>query len=316
MSIEKTFVYILSRDRPIYFKAALNSVLMNCSELVTIVISDNSVGNDVEEMMRNEYSSLLYIRRSPPIPVIDHFRIIFQEAEGDYLVLFHDDDIMMPSYMDKMLAMLMQNPTLVAVGCNATKMRGDIKTDELYMRDFSQPKLISDVKVLLPLYLNFSLNVPPPFPSYIYRRRLMAGVLPDHKQGGKYCDVSFLAKLTVCGPILWAPESLMWYRLHSSNDSSHESIVDRLSLLRYLIAFQNVSPKASYILEFKCLYWSNWWLDRGVGSKLFMPHGWRERVVVSFLLKNALKLIVTRLVFWRLFFAFMKKLWIRNRAFK
>jgi hypothetical protein len=316
MSIEKTFVYILSRDRPVYFKAALDSVLKNCSESVTIVVSDNSVGNDVENIMKNEYPSLMYIRRTPPIPVIEHFRKVFKEATADYLVLFHDDDIMMPGYIDKMLATLTQNQAVVAVGCNAKKMRGDIKTDQLYMRDFDQPKLISDVKIFLRLSLKFSLSIPPPFPCYMYRRRLMANVLPDHDQGGKFCDVSFLVKLLSFGPILWIPESLIWYRLHSSNVSKHESIVDRLSLLRYLITYQNISRKSSYILEFKCLYWAKWWLERGVGSKLFIPHGWREQIVFIFLLKNAGIFIFTRPVVWRLFFIFIKKLITRNRSFK
>jgi hypothetical protein len=311
MMIEKTTVYILSRDRPIYLKVALDSVLKNSSEFVTIVVSDNSVGNDVEEMMKIDYSSILYMRRSPPIPIIDHLRIIFQEAGGDYLVLFHDDDIMMPRYIDNMLAMFAKNTNVVAIGCNAKKIYGDTKTEQLLMCNFNQPKLITDVNVFLRPYLTLSLSRPAPFPGYMYRRRLMGNVLPDVDQGGIYSDVSFLVKLLRCGSILLTPEPLMWYRFHSSNVSGKESIVDHLSLLRYLITYQNVSLKSSDVLEYKFLYWTKWWLQRGVSSKLYNPNGLREKVVSNFLIKNAIKICLTRPIVWRLVLRILRKFFIK-----
>lgn len=294
-------IYIMSRDRASYLADALDSVIESSNDNVEIIVSDNSVGSAVADMMAKEYSSIKYTRRFPPQEAIEHFRSVFREASGEYFVVFHDDDLMMPTYVDHMLVLIESNPDVIAVGCNAKKMRGHTKTEQLFFRNIDQPVLVRYVEELLRPYFRLGLTSPPPFPSYMYRRRLVSGVLPDRDQGGKFCDTSFLVKLLHHGPIIWNPAPLMWYRFHFTNDSGRESITDRLSLLRYLINHEGVSRTSSDLIDFKFSYWGKWWLQRS-DKRPVLPHGWRERIVFFFLAKKFLKICITRATVWQLIY--------------
>lgn len=295
-------IYIMSRDRPDYFRQALESVLIGIGGLADVIVSDNSISDSVQKLMASDFPNVQYIRRSPPVSALEHFRMVIEESSAEFLVMFHDDDIMMSSYVSKMVAALDENPNITAVACNAMLIRGDIKTNKSFMGCVETTRLLKDSKSFLEPYLAFSRSSNPPFPGYMYRRKYLEGLSLNEEDGGKHSDVSFLTKVLRRGPFLWLPDTLIWYRLHIGNDSRHESIGERLKWLRYLIAHDGVDRSSSCVKEFKFRYWARWLFQRSKGA--ILPHRvtWRERVILKFIILMGFKLAFTNGYFWRKLF--------------
>ncbi len=295
----KLQIFILSRDRPEYIIQTLDSVLASSSGLAEVVVSDNSESDLIQTLLLNVYVNIKNVRRNPTVSPYDHFRLVIEQSSAEYIVLFHDDDIMMPKYVKTMLSSLDTNPDIAAVGCNAFLMRGNNKTTECFMECNDKKILLSNTDQLLTEYFKISQFDAAPFPSYMYRRKFLLGLHLDPAEGGKHSDLTFLIKLMHRGSILWIDEPLMWYRRHLSNSSALESIGDRLRLLRYIFANTEIRRTSVEIKEYKFKYWLFWWSQRPGNHFLKLPATWRERVIYRFLLFNGLKYIFTKPFIWR-----------------
>jgi hypothetical protein len=166
------------------------------------------------------YPNVTIVRRNPSLPALQHFNTIMSECtKFDYAMMFHDDDILMPGALSKMVSALESNSELSAVSCNAYKILDNVHTKELFNPNLKVPTMVSLQKELINRYIFKKLSHTP-FPSYIYRTKLLAGAGLNPADGGKYSDVSFLVNLIARGAFYWLPEPLMEYRLHSANDSA------------------------------------------------------------------------------------------------
>lgn len=287
-------IYILSRDRPIYFSQALDSVLIASQGIADVIVSDNSETDVIQELVAVNYPDVQYIRRDPPTDAFEHFSVIMKESSAEFLTLFHDDDLMMPSYAKKMIEALDNNMKIAAVGCNGLFLRGNEKTGESTLVSVDKPKIFDCQKVFIQKHIELWRNGFAPFPGYMYRREFIKGLYPNKAQGGKYSDISFLTNIIRHGPILWLPEQLMWYRIHETNDSNTPSTGDRLSLLRYALTIDGIDCTSWLVREFRFGIWGYWWRQRSGNHRFYLPTSWRERVVFKFLLITRVRHFITK----------------------
>jgi glycosyltransferase involved in cell wall biosynthesis len=298
-SARRVQIYILSRDRVLYFRQALESVIAASGGLAEIVVSDNSESDEIQSLVEKEYSDVLYVRRRPTLSVYEHFRVILNEASAEFLVMFHDDDIMMPDYVTEMVAALDADERIAAVGCDALLLRDQQTTGHNFMGRSTRPVLVENVSDFLEPYLAFSTWSYPPFPGYMYRRKFISGLYLEPEEGGKHTDVSFLAKILSRGAILWLSRPLMWYRFHGSNDSGKETVIDRLTWLRYMALNHGLNQKSPSVREFRFRYWLRWWMQREGRGAFAKPSGWREKVILRFLLFAGVRIAMNSRGFWQ-----------------
>jgi hypothetical protein len=307
----KLQIYILCRDRLDYSIQAIESVIKSADAYTEVIISDNSETNSVEEMCWQRFPTTRYIRRIPPLPALEHFSAIVDEAKAEYLVMFHDDDIMSPNYVSTLLPYIEANPTISAVGCNAEFIDKNGKAIGIFfLRDLNEPLLISECSQFILPYLvgiNKSTGMVP-FPSYIYRRKYICNSFVNYKHGGKYSDVTFLLKILQRAVMVWHPEPLMYYRNHGANDSAIESIPDKLSLIRYLTTQESLDRKSPEMRYFKFTYWLIWWNSNHKSFYFFIPNGWREKVVFRFLAITSIQLVLYDSAFRNVFLRKVAKL--------
>lgn len=278
-------IYVLSRDRPDFLKECLFSVLAQDVTNFELIVSDNSQGNSVMNMMNLHYPNVKIIRRIPQLGALDHFRCIIEEANSKYVVLFHDDDILCPQYVQKMQSLLDENRSAVGVGCNAEIFRENTREVITFSSIKSKVVELTTKEELVRYYFELPPTNPVPFPCYMYRTSAIKGASLDYKHGGKHSDVSFLLKVMDNGSLLWTSEILMKYRRHSGNDSSKENIYNRLSLLRYVYKNTSIQSKSELVKKYKFKYWSGWLFDHmavpGLDSR-------RKSVVIKFILINGI----------------------------
>jgi hypothetical protein len=298
----KLQIYILCRDRPDYAVQAIESVIKSSTPSTQVIVSDNSESDLIQNICHVKFPSIRYIRRPSPRTSAGHFKAILNEATSEYLVLFHDDDIMSANYVATLLPYIEANTLLSAVGCNAEIIDENGKaTGKFFLNNLNEPLTLSNSSQFMAPYLlgNIRSKGAAPFPSYIYRRKHLKKSFVNHEHGGKYSDVSFLLKILHKSDMVWHPEPLMFYRIHKSNDSAVESITDRLSLIRYLIKHEGFDRKSLEIRCFKFTYWTIWWRNKHKIINFFIPNGSREKIIFRFLAFTCIKLLFSDSAFRR-----------------
>lgn len=295
-------LFILSRDRRDFCREAVASAVAQRYARCEVIVSDNSTGEDVAEMLSAEFPDVKLVRRRPNLTALSHFNRLIEEAHAPLMVMFHDDDVLEPDYVERMVGLLSKHSDVAAVGCNARAIRGKIMTREMLMGNFRGVRLIEKPVELLEPYLSLNLIDPAPFPGYMYRTEMIKGLMLDYRQGGKHSDVSFLCQVVARAPVLWTAECLFNYRIHDANDSRNESIADRLSWLRYIQKTTGLSRRSRAIMDYKFIYWRRWilqnsMLSQKIGAPVISTRR-KHAIVHRFVVFHGLRMAFTRLDFW------------------
>jgi len=206
---KKLGVFLLSYKRPDYVQEAINSILTQDYDDFELIISENTSDDTVEKQL-HEYladSRVQLIRRTPSLASLELFnRILAEAGKYEYVMLFHDDDSLVPQALSKMMQTLESNAQAAAVACNASIIKNSEPTNNLLSPNIKTNIEIKDQPQLINRYIFKNL-------SHI--------------------------KLIKNGPFLWLAEPLMKYRQHSSNDSINLNMRDIFSLSLY---FFKTSP--------------------------------------------------------------------------
>jgi hypothetical protein len=291
-------IYILSCDRANLLEEALESVLVQDDSEVDleIVVSDNSKTNAVQNLL-SSYSlsktKVRYIRHLPQLSQEEHFYNIMDQCTADYLVMFHDDDIMHPDYV-KVMCPILTDSNLVALGCNGFQFRDKSLNNFKKMHHCKSLKIFNNKKDFLECYLVSNGGVAP-YPGYIYKTEYLKKIPLTSLRSSKHGDVVFLSSFIDFGSIGWLPDALIYYRIHSSSSSSSENILDRKLLLRFMFS-QGVDPRSTPVFLYIYLYYLNWL--RQQGSFFLNIYKWRYKIVAKFILFNFFSLLSTS-YFWR-----------------
>ncbi len=287
-------VFILSRDRPNLIIETIESVLDQTYKNFNLIISDNSIGDEVYNIIKSRYCDVKYIKRNN-LTIPAHIELILSEVNTKFFVMFHDDDRMHESFLSVMLSTMKQNDHLAAIGCNANVLLDHRQTGTSFMNKPDEFIMIETPEALIKNYLTFFKNIAP-FPSYFYRTDKVRGILPKISEGGKWADVSYLMKILVNGNILWLGKPLIDLRYHSKNHSGVENIPERLSLLRFIYKNTTLKPHNDSVLQYRLFYWLCWFRTNPNLLKCYFT-SYRTRTAVLFMISKSLHLIITNQIF-------------------
>ena len=197
-----------------------------------LIVSDNSTDESVDAMVRSEYPAIKYRRRARHLQVFEHLNVCLTEAEAPYVCLFHDDDVLDASYVDKTLEAVRRHPEAVAIATNAWLLEQGV-TRKTSFQTGRSVEWVRGPREMAERYFSRHQRGIAPFPSYIYSTDRLAG-MRFTVDGGKYSDMAWLIRVAERGPVLWLGEPLMTYRIHADNFGKQESIRDRLKVLAFL----------------------------------------------------------------------------------
>ena len=272
-------IYVLAHNRPEYLKETINSILHQDSREFDLIVSDNSTNNDVELMIKKNFlNKVIYRKRFPPLPPIEHIQLVLKELNKKYSVIFHDDDLMDPCYVSEMLNVMEENHKYIAACPNALILRNNQITNQKFFPNAKPLTIIEGAYKVAKNYLDLS-KFRMPFPGYMYRTEEIRKITIDKRDGGKHCDVSFLMKIGSIGKIAWLDRSLMSYRIHEKNDSFKEDVYARLSLLRFIYRNTTIKKIDPDVTLYRMGYWSLWLMDKKTKSTSY-----RRKVVLRFLI--------------------------------
>ncbi len=102
---------IIPCHRPAYLKLALSSALLQTYENIEIIVSDNSVGNDIENHVSG-YKQVKYFKNSDKNPLTTARSNIcngLRYASGSFIKYLFDDDLLFPHTIDAMIKVVNVN---------------------------------------------------------------------------------------------------------------------------------------------------------------------------------------------------------------
>ncbi len=232
---QEVCVYILTHNRPNEVLRSLNSVRKQIFQNLKIIVSDNSDNNETAELLEdiiNEDKRIKYVKRGSNCSSSnEHFNYILNTNTFEYFMLFHDDDEMLPYMVSTLYEYLFTHRELCAVACNAYL---NIKGKYTEKRAFISQNIetFTNSEEIIKRYVTGSIA---PFPSFMYRKSKILGVLMDWNKGGKYCDCSFISSVVINGGITYLPQCCMYYFISPNQDSQHHEFIQYLSLIQYLL---------------------------------------------------------------------------------
>ncbi len=246
-------IFILCHNRPEDARQAIASVLAQTDQDFTLTVSDNSSNDKVEQMVKEHFPRVNYIRRRPTLPALAHMNLCIDEAhKSDYFCLFHDDDLMGCTYVQAIKRAAQTHPHAVVLGCNAWTESAGVLQARPFFSDRRAYEHVRDARDLAYRYFGRGQSGIAPFPGYVYRTQGV-GATRMKADGGKYADATWLFALAERGEIVWLREPLMTYRLHGGNDGLKESRQDRLRTMAYLKQNQQ-SWGPGLLADYRCSF--------------------------------------------------------------
>lgn len=245
---EKIEIFLLCFNRPTSAIEAAKSIFEQLDSNSKLIVSDNSTNNEVLEIIKKELPTV-ELRLRGGLSSKDHFELCMSEANEDYFCLFHDDDLMLPNYLNEIRNAIIEHPKAQAFGTNAIvhdNQKG------LLGLSFDYPfryKIFYTKEKLLHQYFGKGNCGIAPFPSYLYKTKSFNTTSVERlhsKDLGKFSDVLLVLSQLEVSKVVWVNKPLIQYNLHEGNDGRIESLADRLLLLSELKRMLN---KKSRILE-------------------------------------------------------------------
>lgn len=95
---------------------AIQSAMRQDPSPYEVVIGDDSDNGRAKEIVQNyeDRVRIQYLNNDPPLGQAENVDRLFKAADGDYLVLLHDDDTLLPGALHALLGSLAERPRVVA----------------------------------------------------------------------------------------------------------------------------------------------------------------------------------------------------------
>lgn len=277
-------IIMMTCNRLDYSIIAINSILAQTYKNYELIISDNSTNIFIVEKLKAKFPNLRIIQPKIHLSPIDHLNFVLKHADKEYLVMFHDDDVILPTYLEKMVSIMDKNKCLSAAAPNSIFIN-DIgkKIGFLWNGKKFDTKLISK-EYLIKSYLGATGTEIATFPSYMYRLNKIKNLKFESKNGGRHSDASFLSEILKKGPIFWSSEILFQYRRHNLSSVLTEKLHHRKTLINYFRMQTDINIPEKYYQYYRYYCWWRWLNTNESNIKLSLTKKIRYRFYFGFIL--------------------------------
>jgi len=222
-------IVIMSHNRATYLEQMLNSVFAALKGFksqiidISVYVSDNSDDQPRMRSIVSKFDLFQFVDRRKCLSSHQHLSSCFSGSSSDFLVILHDDDLVVPSFFDicEENINLLDEQNLGGVGFNASIIFGEKLNAEFFFPRSLDFRVFRSSRSIGALYfLTRSINYAP-FPFYLYDAKKAREVLPSINS--KYIDTIFLALLAEQYGVAIVNTEIGSYRFHETNDSASAS---------------------------------------------------------------------------------------------
>jgi len=217
--MKKLSIAIPTYNRLVYLKECIRSILNQTFQDFSVYVFDNNSEEPVEEELKKFNDERIhFIGNDKNIgPIANINRILRYSFDSEYLVVFHDDDLMHPEMLEIQISFLEKNPDIVYVTSDFNEVSG---------KDMHQFRKIIKKEIKHNIYRNnyeftkaIMLWLRSAFESAVYRVKFIGENFLEHNKFSDFSDLVFLVKISQKGPCAFTKAPLFNYRIHSGQDS-------------------------------------------------------------------------------------------------
>jgi glycosyltransferase involved in cell wall biosynthesis len=218
-----------------YLKEAIEGILNQTYEDFEFLILDNHSTDDTPSIvMGYDDHRIRYVRNAPGLTATFNGVSAMQIARGERLIITHDDDVMLPTLLEKQMALMDANPDITAVWTNVQVIDETGAQIQPYLIPKGEDRFYglgeyifrfpSEQLLPLPSALMLNLLKTPRilFADWYYFGGKRHAQKNSERHGGD--DVLIPATLNTCGPVVFMNEPLLKYRRHGAQDTNEVHI--------------------------------------------------------------------------------------------
>ncbi|MGH9537027.1 MAG: glycosyltransferase family 2 protein [Terriglobales bacterium] len=220
----KVSICIPTYQRPDLLKVAVDSCLAQTLQDFEIIVSDDSPDTRTQEIIQGVSSKqpIRYVRNVPGLGQARNVNQLFVLTAGEFLVLLHDDNFLMPSALEDLLEPLQENSTIVAsFGKDYLAANDGVilhAESELTNQRYSKTDDRAD-RVQRSAWSVLAAQFPPD--GYMVRTPAARKTLyRDDSEVGEACDRDFAYRLAEMGDFFFVGKYLHAYRITEESISS------------------------------------------------------------------------------------------------
>lgn len=221
-------VIIPTYNRETFLKQTIQSVLSQTYQTIEVIIIDDGTPNTNNEVLCKKFDKVKYIKIENSGGPAKPRNVGIREAKGKYIAFVDDDDLWLPTKLEKQVAILENNPDfgLVHSCCEVIDENG-MKKNEIIGRPGYLKVKHGDVSMRM--MGNWTLMMPTP----MVRKEIVDAVGFFNEQIPPALeDVEFWTRCSFETKFYYMDEPLAQYRNHSSNISG--DVLKYLELPFYL----------------------------------------------------------------------------------
>ena len=208
--------FILSRNRAKFIGDSIKSLLQQSHSFQNIVVLDNQSSDNTETVVSG-FPDVTFLKSSGELSVFDNLRRIKDHGSSNWVMAFHDDDVIHKSFLEEAAKALSAFPNLNLIASNFVGSKhpslddlNNLKLDDAHHYFANSSTLsafcMSDNRI--------------GFSSCLYRREAFREAIDcDYSAFGKMADRPVLVNACESGAALVFKDNFLLYRLHEDQDS-------------------------------------------------------------------------------------------------
>jgi len=281
-------VYITTYNRADFLRESIKSVLGQTMSDLKLVVLDNCSTDSTPEVIKEfDDPRLTSIRHEKNIGGIANIDYAFDNNNSEYIVVFHDDDMMKPEMIEQEYKFLQEHPDVTCVSSLTTFLYSDGSTKDL-KPPYEGEYMIYEGHELFDAY--FGIGTGTVCPTIMYRQSF----LTEHKLNfdptvGPCCDIKCLFDIErFGGKVASLNKNLIMSRQHEHQDSIVNNIPMHAMLYDYLAKDEYYAPLLESREECRNELYHKY--SKGFASLLVQGKGDRKKLIeCEKLMRGALK---------------------------
>lgn len=221
---------------------AVESALGQTYEMIEVIVSDNGSDCDVISAL-SMYPSVVVLREEVNRGMNANWNKCIDAANGDYVILLSDDDLLHPTMVTELLEGLIVNSCSIAYGLTSNQTSTGfefIESGEAFVNEY-----LSSNRVV--------------FPSACLVERKLLVDIDGYPEVGNALDVASLLMMASKASAIYAANKVLCeYAIHEGNDTFQLSSLESKFLLeKFLISnlSRSLTKKIRYYVRRGIVYW-------------------------------------------------------------
>ena len=237
-------IFILSFNRQDYIIESIDSLYQQTFDGYDLYVLDNCSTDSTIEKIKKYHPEVKIIPSVENLGFLENFKRIYDYAKADWVMAFHDDDLIHKDYLAKAFELINKNRNVSLVASNFSGF------ENLSIKELNKETLDSEFIIFenQSSFANFCMTDNKiGFSSCLYKREFLNKISFDLTKYGKMLDRPLMIENCGTGKTLVFKSYYLRYRVHQKQDSQDPSngpfLEEGKNLINY---YKKISIKGAF----------------------------------------------------------------------